>query len=71
MPEASLLACPQILAGVVDGLEGREVDVVLLVDRLDLYRIDDVDQQARCPPCAALLLTCRSASACPHLTGRA
>ena len=39
------LVCVQILQGVVEGLDGRAVDVVLLVDRLDLYRIDAVDEQ--------------------------
>ena len=48
-------ACLQLLEEVKADLErnDRAVDVVLLVDRLDLYRVDDLDQQVR--PCTAVL----------------
>ena len=35
----------QILAGVAESLQGREVDAVLLVDRLDFYRVEELDKQ--------------------------
>ena len=40
----------QVLGGVAESLQGRDVDAVLLVDRLDFYRVEELDKQVCLAP---------------------
>jgi len=52
--------CAQMLSAIVYALRDKTVDAVLFLDRLDSYRVDASDVQARAGPHAQNL--CRRAS---------
>ena len=45
-----LRVCVQALSKIAEDIRGVPIDVVLYVDRLDLYRVDPLDKAVSGPP---------------------